>query len=36
VISEVAQTCRNFGSWPLRATARQLIDCPILTTTAHA
>jgi hypothetical protein len=36
VFSEVAQTCRNFGSWPLRATACQLIDCPILTTTARA
>jgi hypothetical protein len=35
VISKVAQACRNFGSWPLRATARQLIDCPIRTTAAR-
>ncbi len=34
--SEVAQTCRDFGSWPLRAAACQLIDCPIRATTARA
>jgi hypothetical protein len=36
MISEVAETLRNFGCRPLRVATRHLVDCPIRTTSARA
>jgi hypothetical protein len=36
VIGEIAQTCGDLGSWPLRVAARRFIDCPVRAATVHA